>query len=77
MPIETFYIISSSTHNKQQAGNKIICTEERGKKVMTATNICANLGGKWYSPPVCQSNIGSIAYAMIKFAEYILLYVST
>ena len=28
MPIETFHI---STHNKQQAGNKSICTEERGK----------------------------------------------
>ena len=30
MPIETFYISSKSTHNKQQAGIKSICTEERG-----------------------------------------------
>ena len=29
VPIETFYISSQSTHNKQQAGNKSICTEER------------------------------------------------
>ena len=27
----TFYIASQSTHNKQQAGIIIICTEERGK----------------------------------------------
>ena len=31
MPIETFYISPSSTHNKQQAGIIIICTEEREK----------------------------------------------
>ena len=41
MPIETFHIPSESTHTKQQAGNKNICTEERGK-VMTATNMCYN-----------------------------------
>ena len=29
-PIETFHISSESTHNKQQADNKSICTEERG-----------------------------------------------
>ena len=33
VPIETFYISSQSTHNKQQAGIIIICTEERGKKL--------------------------------------------
>ena len=31
VPIETFHISSESTHNKQQAGTKSICTEERGK----------------------------------------------
>ena len=30
MPIETFYISSKSTHNKQQAGIKSICTKEGG-----------------------------------------------
>ena len=49
MPIETFHISSESTHNKQQAGIKSISTEERGKKVMTATNMCSNFGSKWYS----------------------------
>ena len=46
MPTETFHI-SSCTHNKQQAGNKSICTEERGGGgVMTATNMCSNFGSK-------------------------------
>ena len=31
--METFYTSSQSTHNKQQAGIKSICTEERGEKV--------------------------------------------
>ena len=31
VPLETFHISSESTHNKQQAGIKSICTEERGK----------------------------------------------
>ena len=33
VPIETFHISSESTHNKQQAGNRSICTEERGEKL--------------------------------------------
>ena len=33
MPIEPFHISPWSTHNKQQAGIKSICTEERGKKL--------------------------------------------
>ena len=33
VPIETFYISSQSTHNKQQAGIKNICIKERGKKL--------------------------------------------
>ena len=39
-----FHISSESTHNKQQAGIKSICTEERGKgggEVMPATNMCS------------------------------------
>ena len=39
MPIETFHISSKSTHNKQQVDIKSICTKERGKKVMTTTNV--------------------------------------
>ena len=31
--------------------SKSICTEERGEKVMTATNMCSNFGSKWSSPP--------------------------
>ena len=49
VPIETFYIPSQSTHNKQQADNKIICIKEKGGGggggVMTATNMCSNFGG--------------------------------
>ena len=40
--VVTFYISFLSTHNKQQAGIKSICTEERGKKVMTA-QICVQI----------------------------------
>ena len=32
-----------NTHNKQQAGNKSICTEKRWEKVMIATNMCSNV----------------------------------
>ena len=39
-----------STHNKQQAGIKSICTEERGKKLWQL-QMCSNYGSKWYSPP--------------------------
>ena len=37
--------------NKEQADIKSICTEERGKKVMTATNMCSNFGGLGVVPP--------------------------
>ena len=40
VPIDTFYLLSYSTHNKQQAGIIIFFTEER-EKVMTATNMCS------------------------------------
>ena len=32
-------------------GVTIICTEERGGKIMTTTNMCSNFGGKWDSSP--------------------------
>ena len=51
MPIETFHISSESTHNKQQAGNKSICTEERGESY-DATNMCSNFGSTWSITPL-------------------------
>ena len=42
MPIETFYIRSLSTYNKQQADIKSICTEERGKKLLQL-QICVQI----------------------------------
>ncbi len=44
--------IASSTHNKQQACNKNICSKERGGggggggEVMTAKHMCSNFGSK-------------------------------
>ena len=35
--------------------NPEFCTEERGKKVMTATNIFYNFVGFVYSPPLVQN----------------------
>ena len=43
MPIETFHISSESTHNKQQAGIKSICTEERGGGGIMMLQICVQI----------------------------------
>ena len=49
MPIETFYISSYSTHNKQQVVSKL-SAHKKGKKVITATNMCSKFGGFRCSP---------------------------
>ena len=71
MPIENFYLSFYSTHNKQQAGIKYICTDERGKKVMTATNMCSNFGVFRCSPPLTHS-VPTNPYSYLIFNELLL-----
>ena len=66
-----------NTHNKQQVGNKSICTKKGGRgggEVMTATNICSDFGGFRLSPPmVNKQNISSNIQVNIVDIEQVVL----
>ena len=75
MPIETFHILSESTHNKQQVGMKNISTKERGGSY-DATNMCSNFDSKWSGLPlhwiVIQSSPGHLLEHMESYGTKIM-----